>query len=85
MTGLKALDLVIEVDVVIPGMGEGSRVEERLDLLDGSPKSLGTDEACETEHAGVPQLAPAAGNQRLPPRTFQCVERPAIEIENLLS
>ena len=51
---------------MIPGMGEGSRVEERIDLLDGSPKGLGTDEARETEHAGVAQLAPAAGDQCLP-------------------
>ena len=84
VTGLKALDLVIEVDVVIPGMGEGSRVEERLDLLDGSPKGLGTDEARETEHAGVAQLAPAAGDQCLPACAVERVHRPAIEIENLL-
>ena len=80
VAGLQVLEFVVEVDVVIAGVGEGSGIEKRLNLRGASLERLGPDQPVETEHTGIPQRGPAAGDQRLPGFIVERVHRPKIEV-----
>ena len=80
--GLQALDVVVEVDVVIPGVSEGRGVDERLDLTGGGPQRLGPDQPIQAEHAGVAQRIPAAFDQRPAALAIERIHGPAIEVQN---
>ena len=81
---LRIFHLVVEVDVVIPGVGECGSVEDRCHLGDTGLEGVRSDERVETEEArrraapldsARPVPGPAA-----PPRSSQW---PAVEVEDL--
>ena len=83
MVRSEAVDLVVEVDVVIPGVGKGGGVEDRCHLGDSGLESIGSDERVETEHPDVAKLLATACDQRLARRPAQVIEWPAVKVENL--
>ena len=58
-----------------------ARLEERLHLGNAALERLREYQARKAEHAGLTQVLPAAGNQRLASRAVGLIQREAIEIE----
>ena len=83
MAGIQALDLVVEIDVVIAGVGEGGSAEQWRHLCDAGPKGRRLDETREAKHPCVAQVVPATRDQSLSRRTIQRFQGPAIEVESL--
>ncbi len=66
MIGRQPGDVLLEIDIVRPTVGEGERVHHRLDLGERALDGGRPDEAFEIEHAGMGQIRAAPVDQRLP-------------------
>ena len=83
MVRSEAVDPVDKVDVVIPGVGKGGRVEDRCHLGDRRLEDIRSDERVETEHPDAAQLVAIARDQCLTPRTVELQQGPTVEVKDV--